>query len=173
MKALQEGALDVYDKVLFRMNWNNIVRRDSILVCEGKKYQVLSLDGEFQKNEIEILAQELVNQQIVITKPVVAEIWGNQAMTTRPSGMVSTMYVQFKQAVSKSVTLTNTDGSLSVTFDQTNDQTTIVYDQFKKQMDGVESIAKNTVVTLAFSPPVPGGQPPMMNPGADYTFRQE
>jgi hypothetical protein len=173
MKALQEGALDVYDKVLFRTNWNNIVRRDSILVCEGKKYQVLSLDGEFKKNEIEILAQELVNQQIVITKPVVAEIWGNQAMTTRPSGMVSTMYVQFKRAVSKSVTLTNTDGSLSVTFDQTNDQTTIVYDQFKKQMEGVESIAKNTVVTLAFSPPVPGGQPPMMNPGADYTFRQE
>ena len=73
MKALQEGALDVYDKVLFRMNWNNIVRRDSILVCEGKKYQVLSLDGEYQKNEIEILAQELVNQQVVITKPVVAE----------------------------------------------------------------------------------------------------
>ena len=173
MKALQEGALDVYDKVLFRMNWNNVVRRDSILVCEGKKYQVLSLDGEFQKNEIEILAQELVNQQVVITKPVVAEIWGNQAMTTRPSGMRSTVYVQFKQVVKESVTLTNTDGSLSVTFDQTNNQTTIVYDQFKKQMEGVEPIAKNTVMTLTFSSPVPGGQPPMMNPDADYTFRQE
>ncbi len=172
-KALQEGALDVYDKVLFRMNWNNIVRRDSILVCEGKKYQVLSLDGEFQKNEIEILAQELVNQQVVITKPVVAEIWGNQAMTTRPSGMVSTVYVQFKQAVKDSVTLTNNDGSLSVTFDQPNNQTTIVYDWFKKQIDGVGPIAKNTVVALAFSSPVPGGQPPMMNPDADYTFRQE
>jgi head-tail adaptor len=59
-KALQEGALDAYDKVLFRMNWNNIVKRDSLLVCEGKTYQVLSLDGEYQKNEIEILAQEIV-----------------------------------------------------------------------------------------------------------------
>ena len=59
-KALQEGALDAYDKVLFRMNWNNIVKRDSLLVCEGKTYQVLSLDGEYQKNEIEILAQEVV-----------------------------------------------------------------------------------------------------------------
>lgn len=173
MKALQEGALDVYDKVLFRMNWNDIVRRDSILVCEGKKYQVLSLDGEFQKNEIEILAQELVNQQVVITKPVVAEIWGNQAMTTRPSGQMSRVYAQFRQAVKESVTLTNTDGSLSVTFDKTNDQTTIVYGWFKKQMEGVEPIAKNTEVTLAFSSPVPGGQPPMMNPNADYTFRQE
>ena len=59
-KALQEGALDAYDKVLFRMNWNNIVKRDSLLVCEGKTYQILSLDGENQKNEIEILAQEVV-----------------------------------------------------------------------------------------------------------------
>ena len=59
-KAMQEGALDAYDKVLFRMNWNNIVKRDSLLVCEGKTYQVLSLDGEYQKNEIEILAQEVV-----------------------------------------------------------------------------------------------------------------
>lgn len=59
-KALREGALDVYDKVLFRMNWNDIVTRDSMLVCEGKTYQVLSLDGEKHRNEIEILAQEVV-----------------------------------------------------------------------------------------------------------------
>ena len=59
-KALQEGALDAYDKVLFRMNYNNIVRRDSLLVCDGKTYQILSLDGDYRKNEIEILAQEIV-----------------------------------------------------------------------------------------------------------------
>jgi head-tail adaptor len=59
-KALQEGTLDAYDKVLFRMNWNNIVKRDSLLVCDGKTYQILSLDGEYQRNEIEILAQEVV-----------------------------------------------------------------------------------------------------------------
>jgi SPP1 family predicted phage head-tail adaptor len=59
-KALHEGALDAYDKVLFRMNYNTIVQRDSLLVCEGKTYQVLSLDGEYQRNEIEILAQEVV-----------------------------------------------------------------------------------------------------------------
>ena len=59
-KAMQEGALDAYDKVLFRMNYNNIVQRDSLLVCEGKTYQVLSLNGDFKTNEIEILAQEIV-----------------------------------------------------------------------------------------------------------------
>ena len=59
-KAMQEGALDAYDKVLFRMNYNTIVQRDSLLVCEGKTYQVLSLNGDFKANEIEILAQEVV-----------------------------------------------------------------------------------------------------------------
>jgi hypothetical protein len=29
-------------------------------VCEGKTYQVLSLNGDFKANEIEILAQEVV-----------------------------------------------------------------------------------------------------------------
>ena len=58
-KGLREGTLDAYDKVLFRMDWNDIVKRDSLLVCEGKTYQILSLDGEYQKNEIEILAQEV------------------------------------------------------------------------------------------------------------------
>lgn len=60
VKGLREGALDAYDKVLFRMDWNDIVKRDSLLVCEGKTYQVLSLDGDFRTNEIEILAQEIV-----------------------------------------------------------------------------------------------------------------
>lgn len=68
-KTLREGALDAYDKVVFRMNWNNIVTRDSLLVCEGKTYQVLSLEGEKRSNEIEILAQEVVNGATV-TPPV-------------------------------------------------------------------------------------------------------
>lgn len=59
-KGMREGALDAYDKVLFRIDYNNIVKRDSLLVCEGKTYQILSLDGNFRTNEIEILAQELV-----------------------------------------------------------------------------------------------------------------
>ena len=59
-KGLREGALDAYDKVLFRMDYNDIVQRNSLLVCEGKTYQVLSLNGDFKANEIEILAQEVV-----------------------------------------------------------------------------------------------------------------
>ena len=68
-KAMREGALDAYDKVLFRMDWNNIVTRDSLLVCEGKTYQVLSLEGEKQRNEIEILAQEIVQDTPTYVPP--------------------------------------------------------------------------------------------------------
>jgi len=68
-KALREGALDAYDKVLFRMDWNDIVRRDSLLVCDGKTYQVLSLEGDRQRNEIEILAQELVQDAPTYVPP--------------------------------------------------------------------------------------------------------
>lgn len=60
IKGLREGALDAYDKALFRMNWNNVIRRDSQIVCDGKTYQILSLDGDHMENKIEALAQEIV-----------------------------------------------------------------------------------------------------------------
>lgn len=59
-KVLRESALDTVDVVLFRMNWNDIVRRDSQLVCDGKTYQILSLEGDRRDNQIEIKAQEIV-----------------------------------------------------------------------------------------------------------------
>ena len=60
-KVLRESALDAIDVVIFRMRWNNIVTRDSLLVCDGKTYQILSLEGDRQENQIEIKAQEIVN----------------------------------------------------------------------------------------------------------------
>ena len=75
IKGLREGALDAYDKVLFRMDYNNIVQRDSLLVCEGKTYQVLSLNGDFKANEIEILAQEVV-QGVPAYNPSTSTITG-------------------------------------------------------------------------------------------------
>ena len=60
-KMLRESALDAIDVVIFRMRWNNIVTRDSLLVCDGKTYQILSLEGDRQENQIEIKAQEIVN----------------------------------------------------------------------------------------------------------------
>ena len=62
-KVLRESALDAIDVVIFRMRWNNIVRRDSLLVCGGKTYQILSLEGDHQENQLEIKAQEVVQNE--------------------------------------------------------------------------------------------------------------
>ena len=59
-KILRESTLDAIDVVIFRMRWNNIVTRDSLLVCDGKTYQILSLEGDHRENQIEIKAQEIV-----------------------------------------------------------------------------------------------------------------
>ena len=75
IKGLREGALDAYDKVLFRMDYNDIVQRNSLLVCEGKTYQILSLNGDFKANEIEILAQEFV-QGVPAYNPSTSTITG-------------------------------------------------------------------------------------------------
>lgn len=68
-KVLRESALDVVDVVIFRMRWNNIVTRDSLLVCEGKTYQILSLEGNHQENQIEIKAQEVVQAAPIYVPP--------------------------------------------------------------------------------------------------------
>jgi hypothetical protein len=62
-KVLRESTLDAIDVVIFRMRWNNIVRRDSLLVCGGKTYQILSLEGDHHENQLEIKTQEVVQDE--------------------------------------------------------------------------------------------------------------
>ena len=62
-KALNEGALDAVDTVMIRMRWNNIVTRDSLLECEGVRYQIQSLHADKRKNTIQITAVEMTNKQ--------------------------------------------------------------------------------------------------------------
>lgn len=59
-KSLREGALDAYDTVMFRMLWNPHVTRDSQLVCNGKTYQIQSLNGDKHLNQIQITATEVI-----------------------------------------------------------------------------------------------------------------
>lgn len=60
VKALQEGALDAYDTVIIRMRWNAVVNRDSLIVHNGKTYQIQSLHVDKQENQIQITATEKV-----------------------------------------------------------------------------------------------------------------
>ena len=59
-KALNEGALDNVDTVMFRMRWNNIITRDCLLECDGVTYQIQSLHADRMEDTIQITATEIV-----------------------------------------------------------------------------------------------------------------
>ena len=59
-RALNEGALDSIDTVMFRMRWNNIITRDCLLECEGVTYQIQSLHADRRANTLQITATEIV-----------------------------------------------------------------------------------------------------------------
>ena len=60
VKSLREGALDAYDTVMIRMRWNNIVTRESLLECEGVRYQIQSLHADKMENIVQITATEII-----------------------------------------------------------------------------------------------------------------
>ena len=59
-KALNEGALDAQDTVMFRMRWNNILTRDCLLECDGVTYQIQSLHADRRENTIQVTATEVI-----------------------------------------------------------------------------------------------------------------
>ena len=59
-RALNEGALDAQDTVMFRMRWNNIVTRDCRLECNGVTYQIQSLHADRRQDTLQITAVEIV-----------------------------------------------------------------------------------------------------------------
>ena len=66
MKSLREGALDAYDTVIIRMRYNKIVTRDSLLVHDGRTYQIQSFHRDMRENIVQITAVEMVNPQVNI-----------------------------------------------------------------------------------------------------------
>ena len=70
-RALREGALDAYDSVIFRMNFsaNATITRESLIECNGKVYQVQSLNSDKRENKIIIRATEMTTQVNIIPEP--------------------------------------------------------------------------------------------------------
>ena len=68
-KALREGAVDAYDVVIFRFDWHAGIDRWCLLQYEGRWYQILSLNGSYQTNEMQITAQEMSIQDVTIVEP--------------------------------------------------------------------------------------------------------
>ena len=75
-RALREGALDAYDSVIFRMNFsaNVTITRESLIECEGKVYQVQSLNSDKRENKIIIRATEMTAQVNIVEPYSTSEI---------------------------------------------------------------------------------------------------
>ena len=67
-KSLREGALDAYDVVMFRMDYNGCIDRWCLIKYQNRWYQILSFNSDYQNNNIQITAQELANQQVTIVE---------------------------------------------------------------------------------------------------------
>lgn len=63
-KAMHEGATDAYDTVMFRMRYRADVDRWCLLRYKDKWYQILTLNGDHQENQLQITAQEMPNQKV-------------------------------------------------------------------------------------------------------------
>ena len=58
--------MDAYDTVMFRMRWREGVDRWCLLQYQGRWYQIQSLNGDYQQNQIQITATEMANQKVTI-----------------------------------------------------------------------------------------------------------
>lgn len=70
MKSMREGAYDSYDRIMVRMRWNNSVDRQSMLVFDGRTYQIESLHADYQENIIQITAVETPGTDLTGLLPV-------------------------------------------------------------------------------------------------------
>lgn len=70
-KALREGALDAYDTVVFQMNFSANVKitRESLIECNGKIFQIQSLNDDSRENKIVVTATEMTTQVNIVPKP--------------------------------------------------------------------------------------------------------
>lgn len=76
VKALREGALDAYDTVIVRMRYNKIVSRDSLLVHDGRAYQVQSFHRDLRENIVQITAVEMVQPPTLFPNNILLDVNG-------------------------------------------------------------------------------------------------
>jgi head-tail adaptor len=65
VRAMREGALDVYGVVMVRMRWNPVITLRSRIQYDGKMYQILgeTFHAEPQENTIQFNAQIIINDK--------------------------------------------------------------------------------------------------------------
>lgn len=63
-KSMQAGVLDAYDTVMFRMDYRSTIDRWCLIKCQGRWYQIQSLNGDEHSNQLQITATEMANQNV-------------------------------------------------------------------------------------------------------------
>lgn len=63
-KSMREGALDAYDRVMFRCRSYIPVKRTSMLVYNGTTYQIESFNEDYKRNTIQITAVEVPGKDL-------------------------------------------------------------------------------------------------------------
>ena len=85
VKSLREGAYDAYDTVMFRMRYHEGIDRWCLLQFHGKWYQIQSFNEDYQENQIQMTAIEMVNQKVNIVEPATTpatEVTGTEQTET-------------------------------------------------------------------------------------------
>ena len=73
-------ALDAYDTVMFRMRYNKEIDRWCLIQYRGKWYQITSCNEDYQENQIQITATEMVNQKVnIVYGPSASQISGGSS----------------------------------------------------------------------------------------------
>ena len=80
VKSLREGALDAYDTVIIRMRYNKIVSRDSLLVHDGRTYQIQSFHRDLRENIVQITAVEMVQPPTLLPNDILLDVNGTALM---------------------------------------------------------------------------------------------
>lgn len=68
LRAMHEGALDVYGVVMIRMRWNSVINMRSRISYDGQFYQILgeTFHAVKQENIIQFNAQVLINEPTIV-----------------------------------------------------------------------------------------------------------
>jgi len=54
---------------MFRMRWAKVVDRWCLIKYQGRWYQIQSFNADYQENQIQITATEMVNQKVTLVEP--------------------------------------------------------------------------------------------------------
>ena len=69
VKSLREGALDVYDTLLVGMLYTSKISRESMLVYDGRTWQVTSFNRDYETNEIQLTVVEAPGKDLTSLVP--------------------------------------------------------------------------------------------------------